>query len=210
MPPQLGVDRCRIAQKLAGARNSIAQSGLRPVFPEPPPDCLAKYGERGRQFCTERRPIPSGFLCGAEVENGDGALNLSRDVFLAAILNGQRQAALSVVEEALRAGHSHLDIDVDVVADALQQIGANLVADAQVRDQSAQLIRSVRDHRKERIPRIVVGGAAFRYSPNLSMRSGLRLLRWTRGPLSHCCVGKICCVGSIWLVTSAAWANAFV
>jgi methanogenic corrinoid protein MtbC1 len=351
MPSQLVVDRSRIAQKLAAARNSIAQNVSDQFFLNHP-DWLAKYGERGRQFCTEDARFHLDFLCGAleagsfasfadyalwtarmlgargiaahsleenfaqialhlaavlspedhaevsrfldwaksacaeepasspELENGDGALSLSKDVFLAAILNGQRQAALNIVEEALRAGHSHVDVYVDVVAGALHrvgklwelnrisvaqehmataltqfvissiypkmipdgpqrgrmvvtgvagelhQIGANLVADAMeskgwsvrflgsnaplpsilqaINESSAdvlcisttlvsnlpsaaQLIRSVRNDRKERAPRIVVGGAAYRYSPQfvdeiesaviaLDLRAALSLL----------------------------------
>jgi MerR family transcriptional regulator, light-induced transcriptional regulator len=52
-----------------------------------------------------------------------GGLNLSCDVFLAAILAGQRQAALNVVEEALLAGHKHEDIYVDVFAQSLHRVG---------------------------------------------------------------------------------------
>jgi methanogenic corrinoid protein MtbC1 len=351
MPSQLGVDRSRIVQKLAAARDSIAQSVSDQFFLSHP-DWLAKYGERGRQFCTEDARFHLDFLCGSleagsyesfadyalwtvrmlgargipahslqenfaqirvhlaaalspeehgevsrfldwaetacaeepaselELENGAGALSLSRDVFLAAILNGQRQAALNIVEEALRAGHSHVDIYVDVVADALHrigklwemnrvsvaqehmataltqfvissiypkmipdgpargqmvvtgvagemhQIGANLVADAMeskgwsvrflgsnsplpsilqaINESSAdvlcisttlvsnlpsaaRLIRSVRNNRKEHAPRIVVGGAAYRFAPQfideigsvviaLDLRAALSLL----------------------------------
>jgi MerR family transcriptional regulator, light-induced transcriptional regulator len=351
MPSQLGVDRSGIAQKLVAARNSIAQS-VSDQFFLIHPDWLVKYGERGRQFCTEDARFHLDFLCGAleagspesfadyalwtarmlgargipahsleenfaqiavhlaaalspeehaevsrfldwaktacreepastaELENGDGALKLSRDVFLAAILNGQRQAALNIVEETLRAGHSHVDIYVDVIGDSLHrvgklwelnrvsvaqehmataltqfvissiypkmipdgpprgqmvvtgvageqhQIGANLVADAMeskgwsvrflgsnsplpsileaINESSAdvlcisttlvsnlpsaaQLIRSVRSDRKERAPRIVVGGAAYRYCPQfvdeigclgvaLDLRAALSLL----------------------------------
>jgi hypothetical protein len=37
--------------------------------------------------------------------------------------NGWRPAALNIVEEALRAGHSHVDIYLDIVADALHRVG---------------------------------------------------------------------------------------
>ena len=50
----------------------------------------------GRKACQELEPVPDG------QPGGDG-LELTRSVFLAAILGGQRQAALSIVEEALRA-----------------------------------------------------------------------------------------------------------
>jgi methanogenic corrinoid protein MtbC1 len=56
------------------------------------------------------------------VPPGDG-LDLTRTVFLAAILGGQRRAALGIVEEALRAGHSHVDIYVNVFTESLHRVG---------------------------------------------------------------------------------------
>jgi len=58
----------------------------------------------------------------ASVPEPDG-LELTRKVFLAAILAAQRQAAVSIAEEALRAGHSHIDIYVGVFTEALRQVG---------------------------------------------------------------------------------------
>ena len=56
-------------------------------------------------------------------DSGDG-LGLTREVFLAAILGGQRQAALlSMIDEALRDGHSHLDLYVAVFAECLHRVG---------------------------------------------------------------------------------------
>jgi methanogenic corrinoid protein MtbC1 len=315
------------------------------------PDWLQRYGQRGRQFCTDDARFHIDFLCGAleagspesfadyalwttrmlgargiaahtlvetfaqlasqlaavlspdaysealsfltraknaceeaaspaEPEESPAALSLTKEVFLAAILNGQRQAALNIVEEALRAGHSHVDIYIDVIAAALHrigklwelnrisvaqehmatavaqfvissiypklipdspprgqmvvtgvagemhQIGANLVADVMeskgwnVRflgsntplpgildaineisadvlcisttlvsnlPSAAHLIRSVRNDRKERAPRIILGGSAYRHSGQfvaevgpaavlLDLRSALSLL----------------------------------
>jgi methanogenic corrinoid protein MtbC1 len=327
MPSHLSVDRSQVVRKLAAARNSIAQSVSDKFFLEHP-DWLVRYGERGRQFCTDDARFHIDFLCGAleagsaesfadyalwttrmlgargiaahaleehftgigwhlvpvlsreehrevlsflerakdacasdasahEREDCAGPLNLTRDVFLTAILNGQRQAALNIVEEALRTGHAPVDIYVDVfaaalhrvgdlweqnkisvaqehmatavtqyaiasvypkllpdgpprgemvvtgVAGELHQIGANLLADAMeskgwsvrflgsntplpailqtIREScadvlcisttlvanlpaAAELIRSVSSDRKERGLRIILGGAAYRYS----------------------------------------------
>ena len=185
--------RSGIVQKLAAARNSIAQKVSDQFFLDHP-EWLVRYGERGRQFCTEDTRFHIDFLCGAmeagsaesfadyalwttrmldargiaahsleenltrissqlapvlapeecaevfrfldraklacttegpasELEEGGGALRLTRDVFLSAILNGQRQAALNIVEEALRAGHAPVDLYVDVFARALHRVG---------------------------------------------------------------------------------------
>jgi methanogenic corrinoid protein MtbC1 len=54
---------------------------------------------------------------------GESGLDLIRDVFLAAILGGQRKSALTIVEEALRDGYSHIDIYVNVFAKALHRVG---------------------------------------------------------------------------------------
>jgi hypothetical protein len=44
------------------------------------------------------------------VQRAGQGLDLTRQVFLAAILSGQRRAALNVVDEALRAGNNQVDI----------------------------------------------------------------------------------------------------
>jgi methanogenic corrinoid protein MtbC1 len=194
MPSHSTVDRSRVVQKLAAARNSIAQSVSDQFFLRHP-EWLIQYGERGRQFCSKDACFHIDFLCGAmeagsaesfadyalwttrmlgargiaahtleehfteigshlgsvlsdeehrevlifldrakdacandasvqEREDSAGPLNLTRDVFLAAILNGQRQAALNVIEEALRTGHAPVDIYVDVFAAALHRVGS--------------------------------------------------------------------------------------
>jgi MerR family transcriptional regulator, light-induced transcriptional regulator len=71
--------------------------------------------EQGREAC--RRPESS-----MEAQPS-GGLKLTCDVFLAAILAGQRQAALNVVDQALLAGHRHEDIYVDVFAQSLHRVG---------------------------------------------------------------------------------------
>src|SRR5450432_4129896 len=72
---------------------------------------------RGRQACTPSE-APA-----ADLQSSEGSLSLTQKIFLAAILRGQGEAALKVVEEALHAGHSHADIYVEVFAASLQQVG---------------------------------------------------------------------------------------
>jgi MerR family transcriptional regulator, light-induced transcriptional regulator len=79
-------------------------------------DVVVQFLTQGRGACMEPEP-PSGTQ-----PSGDG-LDLTRQVFLAAILRGQRQAAINIVEEALRAGHSHIEIYVNVFAEALRSVG---------------------------------------------------------------------------------------
>lgn len=79
-------------------------------------EALSVFLKRGREASTETEPPPS-------AETASDGLGLTRQVFLAAILNGQRQAALNIIDEALRAGHSHVDIYVDVFAEALHRLG---------------------------------------------------------------------------------------
>ena len=72
--------------------------------------------ERGLEACTESVPLSDG-------QQASGSLGLIANVYLAAILGGQRQAALNIIEEALRGGHSHVDIYVDVFAESLHRVG---------------------------------------------------------------------------------------
>jgi methanogenic corrinoid protein MtbC1 len=50
-------------------------------------------------------------------------LRLTREVFLSAILAGERRAAVNIIEEALKDGAPLVDIYVDVIAQALKRIG---------------------------------------------------------------------------------------
>ena len=59
----------------------------------------------------------------AVAQAANDPLSLTREVFLAAILSGQRQAAVNIVEEALRAGHSQVDIYIDVFTECLRRVG---------------------------------------------------------------------------------------
>jgi MerR family transcriptional regulator, light-induced transcriptional regulator len=58
------------------------------------------------------------------MQTSDGPLRVTERPFLAAILSGQRQAALGIVEEALRNGARHVDIYVDVITESLRSVGS--------------------------------------------------------------------------------------
>jgi MerR family transcriptional regulator, light-induced transcriptional regulator len=77
---------------------------------------VSAFLTRGREACAE----PETTLA-AEPALDD--LSLTRQVFLAAILKGQRPAALNIIDEALRTGHSHVDIYLDVFAASLHRVG---------------------------------------------------------------------------------------
>jgi len=79
-------------------------------------EAVLPFLTRAREICQEPEPVPE------PQPTGDG-LDLTRSVFLAAILGGQRLAALGIVEEALRAGHSHVDIYINVFTDSLHRVG---------------------------------------------------------------------------------------
>ena len=89
---------------------------LSAVLPPAEMRTVLNFLTRGRDACTE----PDLSLAPQTSPEG---LNLTRQVFLAAILGGQRQAALNIVEEALRAGNSHVDIYADVFAESLHRVG---------------------------------------------------------------------------------------
>jgi methanogenic corrinoid protein MtbC1 len=229
---------------------------------------------RGREACRSHQPTP-------DIQPTGGELDLTRSVFLTAILAGQRRAAVGIVEEALHAGHSLVDIYVNVftkslhqvgelwelnkisvaqehmatsitqyaiaaiyprmvpaganrgsmvvtgVSGELHQIGANLVADAMeasgwtvrflgsnlphssvvatVEESSADvvcisttivanlpsavdLVRAIRSKLSERVPRIVLGGSAYRLATRFANELGsLEAVTDLRGALALLC-----------------------
>jgi methanogenic corrinoid protein MtbC1 len=76
---------------------------------------VSVFLKRGRESCPEPAP--------ANAEQPANGLDLTGHVFLTAILGGQRQTALNVAEEALRAGHSQVEIYVNVFAKSLHRVG---------------------------------------------------------------------------------------
>ena len=71
---------------------------------------------RGREACMQIEPV-------SESQPLGGSLGDIREAFLAAILSGQRQASLKVIEDALSRGHGHVELYVDVFSEALRRVG---------------------------------------------------------------------------------------
>lgn len=76
---------------------------------------IAAFLALGRKVWKEPESVPE--------EPTEEGLDLTRKMFLSAILGGHRRAALGIVEEALRDGHSHVDVYVDVFTEALHRVG---------------------------------------------------------------------------------------
>jgi methanogenic corrinoid protein MtbC1 len=79
-------------------------------------DTILAFLTLGREACAPPDPAP-------DTQPAGQSLDLTRQVFLAAILSGHRRAALNVVDEALHAGNNQVDIYVDVFAEALHRVG---------------------------------------------------------------------------------------
>jgi methanogenic corrinoid protein MtbC1 len=79
-------------------------------------DAVLTFLTQGRKACTEPERA-------SDEQPSDQRLGLTRQLFLAAILGGKRQAALNIIDEALREGHSHVDIYVDVFSESLHRVG---------------------------------------------------------------------------------------
>ncbi len=125
--PEAFADYSRWTTRMLGARGiaahtleeNLAQLEKHLAVELLPEECesVLNFLTRGQEACTKvtepaREEPPSG-----------AGLGLTRQVFLTAILGGQRQAALNIVEEALRVGHSHVDIYVNVFTEALHRVG---------------------------------------------------------------------------------------
>jgi methanogenic corrinoid protein MtbC1 len=125
--PEAFADYARWTARMLGARGIDAHSleenfgqleeHLSPVLSLAERAAVSTFLECGRQACT-------GTATASETQSPDGPLGLTERAFLAAILSGQRQAALGIVEEALRNGARHVDIYADVITESLRSIGS--------------------------------------------------------------------------------------
>jgi len=123
--PEAFADYSRWTARMLGARGIAAhtleenlaqlEKQLYAVLLGEEREAVRAFLTRGREACLEPAP--------ASNEPSGDKLSLVREVFLGAILGGHRAAALNIVDEALKAGHSHLDIYVDVFAESLHRIG---------------------------------------------------------------------------------------
>lgn len=124
--PEAFGDYMRWTARMLGARGISAHTldeilahlerHLSPTLVAEERTAVSTFLARGREACAEPEPP-------AQAQPAEAGLDLTRQIFLAAILGGQRLAALNVVEEALRAGNSHLDIYIDVFAESLHRVG---------------------------------------------------------------------------------------
>lgn len=125
--PEAFADYARWTARMLGARGIDAHSleenfaqleeHLSPVLSPAERAAISTFLQSGRQACT-------GTAAASETQSPDGPLRLTERAFLAAILSGQRQAALCIVQEALRNGARHVDIYVDVITESLRSIGS--------------------------------------------------------------------------------------
>ena len=124
--PEAFADYARWTARMLGARGIAAHTleenlaqlerHLSLVLHPEERDAVLTFLTRGREACTEPEPV-------FEAHPASDPLGMTREVFLTAILGGQRQAALNIVEEALRTGHSHVDIYIDLFAESLHRVG---------------------------------------------------------------------------------------
>jgi methanogenic corrinoid protein MtbC1 len=126
--PEAFADYARWTSRLLGARGMTSDS-LREAF-----HYLGKHFRQRLALSEEEAALVSSFLdCDWEAA-GDSAmaaeeagvkegLRLTREVFLSAILAGERRVAVKVIEQALREGQALIDIYLDVFAAALHRVG---------------------------------------------------------------------------------------
>jgi len=125
--PEAFADYARWTARMLGARGIGAHTlgeifgqlnkHLSPALLPEQREAISTFLERGREACMENEPRLS--MAGPATDG----LRLTREVYLGAILGGHRQAALNIVEEALRSGHSHVDIYSDVFSESLHRVG---------------------------------------------------------------------------------------
>ena len=124
--PEAFADYSRWTARMLGARGIPAHSleenlaqlekHLSAMLAPETRDAVLTFLARGREACLEVEPD-------SDAQPSGDRLGLTRQVFLGAILGAQRQAAVNIVEEALRAGHSHVDLYVNVFTPALRRVG---------------------------------------------------------------------------------------
>ena len=124
--PKAFVDYARWTSAMLGARGidahtleeNLAQleKHISPRLLPAEQDAVSAFLAMGRQACTMQEPV-------SDAQPPDGPLRLTMRAFLAAILDGHRQAALGIVEEALNKGAPHVDIYIDVISESLHAVG---------------------------------------------------------------------------------------
>jgi methanogenic corrinoid protein MtbC1 len=124
--PEAFGDYLRWTARMLGARGisahtleeNVAQVGnhLSAVLLPQERDAVATFLTETRRVCRAAEPD-------SHTHTKGGRLGLIKRVYLTAILSGQRQAALNIIAETLEAGNSHVDIYVEVFAEAQHEVG---------------------------------------------------------------------------------------
>jgi methanogenic corrinoid protein MtbC1 len=124
--PQAFADYARWTARMLGARGIDAhtleenldqfEKHIAAVLLPEEHDAVLTFLTQGREACTGPEQT-------SDQQPSDKRMGLTRQLFLSAILGGQRHAALKVINEALRDGHSHVDIYVEVFAESLHRVG---------------------------------------------------------------------------------------
>ena len=125
--PEAFADYARWTARMLAARGIDAHSleenfahleeHLSPILSPADMGAVVTFLDSGRQACSNS-------AAASDMQSRDGPLGITERAFLAAILSGQRRAALGIVEEALRNGARHVDIYVDVITESLRSVGS--------------------------------------------------------------------------------------
>jgi MerR family transcriptional regulator, light-induced transcriptional regulator len=121
-----------------------------PSLSEPERELITAYTEAA---CTATAEIPSVPTTAATPSR----LAVAQNVFVQAVLKGQRQAALNVALEALREGHSAADIYVEILQESLYEVG---------RRWEANQITVAEEHMATAITQYVVAQMYSRLAPS--------------------------------------------
>jgi methanogenic corrinoid protein MtbC1 len=227
-------ERYELAQKILSVKQDVARA-ISDAFFLANPEWMARYGQRGRDFCTADAGLHIDFLSGAieagspeafadygrwtsrmlaarqisahtleenfvqlekhlsavlvttqrEMLHGfltrgqeacmesqrapdapatDDELALTKQLFLAAILSGKRQPAMNIIDEALRAGHSHVSLYVDVFAQSLYRVGELW---------EANKINVAQEHLATAITQYAIAGIYARLPPSEIVRGSM-------------------------------------
>lgn len=99
-----------------GENLDLLEKHLAPVLLPAQRIAISEFLSLGRQACEE--PWQQ-----TQTNSRNDRLVLAQRAFLAAIVGGQRQAALAIVEQTLAEGATHIDIYIDIFTESLRCVG---------------------------------------------------------------------------------------
>jgi methanogenic corrinoid protein MtbC1 len=132
-------------------------------------EMLHVFLTHGREACMESQRAPD------VLPPADEELALITQVFLAAILSGKRQPAINIIDEALRAGHSHVNLYVDVFAQSLYRVGELW---------EANKINVAQEHLATAITQYAIAGIYARL-PDAEIDRGSMVITGVSGEMHH-------------------------